>query len=328
MSRGWQIALAAASAALVLVVVAAIAREARAPWRQRQEVLRSRGVDAPGTVVEVQTAFGVERCLTCHFDLAAGTADRHPGGLRDHPPFVVGCVGCHGGDGRALDPQRAHFPRGRHRLEDRAWRAARCALCHVPGTVDDGGVVARGLLWYEDLGCVTCHRSSGSTQAADRQGGYGPDLDDSGRLEPATLSRLLRDPLGYFGPDTKMPAFAAPLEQRTDVATPLISFLLTLRGDLRRPLALGDARQPCAGCHWPEPARGLQRHRCSYIDLRRDELRCARCHAAAAAAAVGAASQPQSKPRPVDCLYIGRLRSTCGVCHRVDSGTGGVADAR
>jgi hypothetical protein len=181
--------------------------------------------------------------------------------------------------------------------------------------------VVRGLLLYEELGCITCHRSAGMAQAADRQGGYGPDLDDSGRFEPATLLRLLRDPLGYFGPTTKMPPFGPLLDLRPEIATPLVSYLLTLRADLQRPLALGDASQPCAGCHDAEPARGLDQHRCSYIKLRHDELRCERCHKPPASA-------PASAPATTaDCLYVDRLRSACGACHRIDPRGGGVAHA-
>jgi len=333
MNRAWQLALVVASSVLAIVVASAIVREARAPWRRQQAVLRSRGVEVPAGVVEVRTSAGVERCLTCHFDLATGATALHSLDLSQHPPFVVGCVGCHGGDGRALDQERAHTAQGRYRLEDKLWRQSRCSLCHVPGSVDDpgkspkgddGGAVARGLLLYEELGCMTCHRTAGMTQAADRQGGYGPDLDDSGRFEPATMLRLLRDPLAYFGPTTKMPPFGPLLDLRPEIAAPLVAYLLTLRRDLQRPLALGDASQACAGCHAATPPRGLERHRCTYINLRRDELRCQRCHQVPA---TQPSSAPALSPAAIDCLYVDRLRSACGACHRIEARGGGVAHA-
>ncbi len=312
MSRGWLWALLISSVLLAVLVAAALLRELRQPWRATQA---RAGTSSPAGIVEIAGPLGPERCLSCHFALLDAVDDPAHAMLRAaHPMRVQGCVGCHGGDGRALDPAVAHRLDGRQRLVSSALRSSRCVRCHVPGSVAGTEPVVEGIAVYAELGCLTCHRLEGAARAADLQGGYGPDLDDAGRLDPGKLRQAMREPQLLFGADTGMPAFAAVLDARPELERALRSFLSSRRSDLPRPRARGDAGAACIGCHASAPARGLEQHRCAWIVRSASDWSCARCHQASwlAAPERGAAT----------CLFIDGQRPVCGTCHA--SATGAV----
>jgi len=327
-SRRWLLGFALASAALAIVVLVGIGREANRPWR---EIQRAQGKQPPGGpgVVEIEAPLGVERCLTCHHDLAAAPDAAHAALLDQHPPLFTGCVACHGGDGRALEPSRAHARSGPERLDQAEWIPARCAICHPPGTVDDEGVVLAGLLAYDELGCGVCHRAGALTIAADRQGGFGPDLDDAGRFDPAALLEMIREPSARFGADTSMPPFAGALDAQPTMRRPLLAFLQTLRRGRVRALVVADTQRPCVGCHAAMPAAGLERHRCSLIIERAETLRCDRCHAllpptsADSGGVLAVAGPPDRRARR--CPVIDAQRPLCAACHHTARMSGGGA---
>jgi hypothetical protein len=311
-SRAWHIAFTVATVALAVVVLLGVLREQRRPWRRIQASMT--GAPANPELVEIATRFGTERCITCHVDLLEGSEDAHPALVSSHPPMLFGCVACHGGDGRALTQARAHRREGRERLDQPRWIQARCAACHVPGSVDDGGVVLDGLLRFDELGCGVCHRAAGLTAAADLQGGFGPDLDDAGRLDPVVLREVIRDPVLRFGADTAMPSYAAALDARPEMETPLLSFLQTLRLGRALARARGDAQQACVGCHASAAPTGIAQHACSLIKARAAELSCARCH------------QPPAS-RAATCPFIDAQRHLCAACHLSGAvGARGAAD--
>ncbi|MFH1808299.1 MAG: hypothetical protein ABIJ09_06135 [Pseudomonadota bacterium] len=303
MSRAWNTGFALACAGLVVAVALAWVTEARRPWHGSEA---QSGSSAPG-VVELVGIAGVERCQTCHAVSDDGVDHAHATLRSSHPARVQGCVACHGGEGRALDAEHAHARAGRHRLLPAEQRAARCVLCHVPGSVDGTHDVVRGFQAMADLGCLSCHRLRDLRQAADQQGGYGPDLDDVGRLEPARLRQMLHEPKHAFGSTTDMPSFGGLLDAQPAIERALLTALASLRADLPRPRARGDAQRACAGCHASRPARGLTAHGCVWILERRDALRCERCHVHAL---------PPGSANEGRCLYLDGQRSVCGVCHQ------------
>ena len=118
------------AAALAGLTIWALGRQAGRPWKEyRRRYLLAKAAELEGrlsrarttaellrlrralavaraarpSVVEVQPSLGtgVERCLTCHSGIEEIS--------RSHPVKTFGCVICHGGDGRALDKDRAHL---------------------------------------------------------------------------------------------------------------------------------------------------------------------------------------------------------------------------
>ena len=140
--------------------------------------------------------------MTCHlattwsgFETAAEPLRTHPTTiLRAHPVEQFGCTPCHGGQGWAVDVERAHghvphWPEplldtslaealmpgtGRHTLME-----SRCNVCHRYER-ETAGAPAINLAKrvVDQKGCRACHRING------RGGLIGPDLDAIGGKNP------------------------------------------------------------------------------------------------------------------------------------------------
>lgn len=307
-ARRWRAALTAAAFALAAVVAGALARAARPEWRQVQE----RAGAAPG-IVQLTTCEGeVDRCLTCH--PRAALAGGHSPPLGRHRPEVMGCGACHGGAPRALAARAAHAAPGTDRPDPRlegAHLQASCAKCHVPGDRPGMEHLTRGAGLFTELGCAVCHPLSGGGLGG---GDFGPDLRAAGRKSPAALELALFEPTRRQ-PGSTMPSFAHAFAADRASLEDLLVFLESL------PLPLAEAGVcsvraksasmvglPCATCHAGAggKASGRLRHRCLYIQSRKESLACGSCHAQGVPSGGAAAGA---------CPFIEEQRGACAACH-------------
>ncbi|HYL91625.1 MAG TPA: cytochrome c, partial [Alphaproteobacteria bacterium] len=105
----------------------------------------------------------VDRCETCHVNLAGALVGTSPQPFRKHPPIPhdleqFGCVICHRGQGPATSVEEAH-----HTTE--AWEQpllparfleSGCGQCHL-GTLPGTPRLNEGRNQLAKLGCVHCH---------------------------------------------------------------------------------------------------------------------------------------------------------------------------
>jgi cbb3-type cytochrome oxidase cytochrome c subunit len=177
--------------------------------RSFREAVRLRSGDAAAATVPtgiqqiwLPQAGDANRCVTCHqattwrgFEGAAEPLRTHPAGiLRSHPAEQFGCTPCHGGQGWAVDKDRAHGhvahwhePLLDAMLADALMPGAgrgtlmesRCNVCHRYEPETPGApTVNRAKRVVEQKGCRACHRING------RGGLIGPDLDAIGDKNP------------------------------------------------------------------------------------------------------------------------------------------------
>jgi hypothetical protein len=292
------------------------------PWRVWQRRFAAlTGEEAPGVQQHITCAGEVDRCPTCHLgtgrgDLAAEAIPlpfrAHGPDIGKHAPGRVGCTACHGGSGRALDPEAAHAsPDGRARdpLMTAPHIQASCSRCHLPGERPGQERLLEGARLYAGLGCPGCHPL---TEGGRGGWDYGPDLRATGRRKLDYLERSLLEPDANFKGST-MPAFGHALGKAPRALESLVIYLeslvlpsLTECKDKNEQRAL--VRAPCARCHAgvAGKASGLTGHRCPYLLERKDELRCAGCHASGIPARGAAKGY---------CPLVAQHRQACAVCH-------------
>jgi hypothetical protein len=176
--------------------------------RFRADVRQRFGADAARSVPDgiqqiwIPQVSSVNRCVSCHlattwrgFETAAEPLRTHGAAiLRAHPVERFGCTVCHGGQGWAVDRERAHghVPCWDDPLLDTPLAASlgtgfgrgalmemNCNVCHryerETAGADRINVARRAV---DQKGCRACHRING------RGGLIGPDLDWTGDKNP------------------------------------------------------------------------------------------------------------------------------------------------
>ena len=257
-------------------------REAFPAWRDHQQqfrgsVQRRLGQAAAAAVpagiqqIWIPGAGRADRCTTCHlatgwrgFESGDEPLHTHPPGiLRAHPVDRFGCTLCHGGQGWAIDRERAHghVPNWPDPLLNgsmaasllpgsgrAALMALNCNACHRYETATLGAeMINGGKRLVDQKGCRACHRIN-------RRGGLiGPDLTWAGDKNPEQYdySRLsgrrsvfawheahFQDPRALAA-DTVMPGFHLAPEEIKSLALLVMSWRRvsvdsSLLGDLPR----------------------------------------------------------------------------------------------
>lgn len=369
--RPWLVLDAALALAAVAALTWAGIDEGSEPWREHQrryqDLVRREGSDAAKQALRGETIrpheisrpeIGlVDRCTTCHLGMEPGAAAfeeielfrAHPGTwLESHPVDRFGCTSCHGGQGRSLDPARAHDRR--HGGGPNAFTppAVRCARCHPAGGLEGAEQVSRGVGLYFEHSCSGCHQPG-------RPGpGIGPDLSAIGLRGGAYLRQAVLSPDVIY-PQTIMPPLRYKLPAKGPEIDALVAYLRTLEpwpvgvtGAPRQPRRF-DSRQ-CAGCHRVAGPEAMEHpmgpgHKCTYLHEQAAWLRCDRCHGARevevrvpsevpagtkAGQAPGstalaerfrselgrAARRVEARDPSGRCPHLEEATSACGVCHR------------
>lgn len=275
-------------AVLAILLMAAttwlIDREITPEWRGHQRLFRSLVQGRLGEAAAAAVPAGIQqtwipeagradRCQTCHLATAWRGFERgdeplrtHTAGLlRAHPPERFGCTLCHGGQGWAVDRQRAHghVPDWPEPLLDTPLADAllpgsgrgallefNCNVCHRYEAATTGAeTINRGKRLVDDKGCRACHRING------RGGLIGPDLTwigdknpdqyDFGRL-PGRRSVFawheahFQDPRALAA-DTVMPNFHLAPDQIRSLALLVMSWRrVSVESSLRGELPTAD----------------------------------------------------------------------------------------
>jgi hypothetical protein len=317
-TRRWRLVIVALSVSLTAVFLWVHLRQLSAPYRMLQRktpyAAETRGIRT------VHPCTGEpERCTTCHLnaDRTNENADTPPGtvfkahgpGIGVHNAQQMGCVVCHGGEGRALTKRVAHAAPGGE-TQDSRMRAphvqASCAQCHVPGSVPGQERLLAGAKLYAGLGCPVCHPLSAAGGGGMDEG---PDLRSIGRRTVRELETSLLDPASDF-PGSTMPSFNLALGADPKALESLVIYLEGLslpRQPNCAPRGIGlSHRPPCTHCHGGPgfAATGRMEHGCPYILERSESLDCGGCHTAAIPNSDGV------------CPVIEQHLGACAVCHR------------
>lgn len=134
-----------------------------------------------------------EHCTTCHPDGARpDQAGGHPD-IAPHSIELLGCTGCHLGEGMALDVTMSHGLPGlgaRSVLKGKDLQAS-CYTCHELSPLEGAEKAFRGARYFTENACDSCHHLAGFS----RGGRFGPDLSSIGStLGLEALEEAIREP--------------------------------------------------------------------------------------------------------------------------------------
>lgn len=150
-----------------------------------------------GTVANVTVNLGgkpvQEHCMTCHpLGGRPGTDSPHSE-IAPHFIGVLGCTGCHLGEGMALDERISHGLPGHGARQILAGKDLQgsCYRCHHLAPLPGAEKAWRGYELFVENACDTCHTLSAATTG----GHYGPGLNDVGSyLGLKALVEAIREP--------------------------------------------------------------------------------------------------------------------------------------
>jgi cbb3-type cytochrome c oxidase subunit III len=168
--------LASSLATLALLVYASYRDNYGRDWRRWQREYASQLPAATAAAFSVQlrqvyvpALRAADRCVSCHLGMAPGETaidavalfHRHPDTV--HDPAEIGCVVCHGGQGRATESAAAHgdvahWPEPMLPLR---YAYAGCGSCHTHLRIPDLSQTARGRARLERFDCLACHTLDG-----------------------------------------------------------------------------------------------------------------------------------------------------------------------
>ncbi len=193
-------------AALFLLLAMAFAwwRTGQAEWQQWQRRYNAAHPDDPiplgiRSITPSRTG-QPELCTTCH----VGIEEISP----SHPLETFGCVSCHGGNGLALDRERAHAGLVGGRNPSGFATMAQACNCHThTGQAGRDGVerVGRSLMATYAGGIALVRHAFGAQP--DQEGRYGVMAAQDPNPPPGFVAAL--KPLPVSAPDELMPALAA-----------------------------------------------------------------------------------------------------------------------
>ncbi len=188
---------------LVLLLWAAVDENFLREWRTQQRAYAAKkaaagkSADVKLRQVVVPQLKSFDRCVSCHVGMAAGeTGVEGDAVLGPHPriphdPKKLGCVICHGGQGRATVKADAHgtAPHWPSPMIPRKYAHAGCGSCHTHLTVPAAATMSEGARQLERHDCLACHNldgRGGTTRPGRTDKANGPDLSGvgaSGRLD-------------------------------------------------------------------------------------------------------------------------------------------------
>lgn len=160
---------------LALLVFAAYRETRGRDWRrlQRDYAARLAPESAASFPVQLRQIYvpplrAADRCVSCHVGMASGETAIDTPLYRAHPnvvhdPADIGCVACHGGQGRATETADAHgtVPHWPSPMLPLRYAYAGCGSCHTHLRVPNLDQVARGRALVERYDCLTCHSLDG-----------------------------------------------------------------------------------------------------------------------------------------------------------------------
>jgi mono/diheme cytochrome c family protein len=210
-----------------------------------------------------------DRCVSCHVGMAPGepgipghkVLGPHP--RIQHDPKALGCVICHGGQGRATRRADAHgtAPHWPEPMIPVRHAQAGCGACHTHLAVPRQAQMSEGLKLIERHDCLACHRldgRGGTTRPGRSDRVIGPDLTGVGGSGRVTgwYPRHTRRLASAGGPEAAAwRASFGPLPPRERTA--ISGYLATRVGapGLVRGKALFHTLG-CRGCHKVHQAGG------------------------------------------------------------------------
>jgi mono/diheme cytochrome c family protein len=168
--------LVASLGTLVLLGAAAYRELGASPWRRVQRRYAAalppdaaRDFKVQLRQLYVPALHASDRCISCHLGMAPGEVPvagsrlfaAHPDVA--HEPGDLGCVACHGGQGRATTEADAHgdVPHWPHPMLPRRFEQAGCGGCHTHLAVPRAAALTRGRALLERHDCLSCHELDG-----------------------------------------------------------------------------------------------------------------------------------------------------------------------
>lgn len=201
----------------------------------------------------------VDRCQTCHVSILDPSFRNAVEPFRAHPETphdisTLGCIICHGGNGRATSEEDAHANglEG-HPLLEGNYVAAYCGQCHEGVHVPEAHDLNAGRTLVGESNCTGCHHIPGFTR---NQILRAPDLDGIGdKVTPQWLYLWLKHPKSYL-PRTLMPNFILSDQEASLLTTFLVESRMEATGSASIPNR-GDAEEGktlfrerrCVSCH-------------------------------------------------------------------------------